>query len=51
MKKNSNSNTVGLSPKALEVVRKIDKYRKEKGLSSSVSAVASEAVIKVFGNA
>jgi hypothetical protein len=51
MKSTSNSNTVGLSKKALEIVRNVDKNRKEKGLSSSISAVASEAVVKVFGNA
>lgn len=44
------SKTVGLSQKALEIVKRVDKSRKEKGLSSSVSAVASEAVIRVFGN-
>lgn len=44
-----NYTTVGLSNKALEIAREVDKNRKEQGLSSSLSAVASEAVVKVFG--
>ena len=43
------TSTVGLSNKALEIVRKIDKERKCQGLQSSLSSVASEAVIKAFG--
>lgn len=43
--------TVGLSEKALEIVKKVSKRRKDQGLSSSLSAVASEAVIKTFGKA
>lgn len=39
---------VGISKKALEIVKRIDKERKAKGLSSSVSAVATEAVVKAF---
>lgn len=42
---------VGLSQKAFEIAKKVDKARKEKGLGSSVSAVVSEAIIRVFGNA
>lgn len=41
--------TVGLSPKAIELVKKESEKRKEIGLSASLSAVASEAVVKTFG--
>ena len=41
--------TVGLSAKALEIVKKESEKRKDLGLSSSLSAVTSEAVIKTFG--
>lgn len=40
--------TVGLSQKAFEIAKDVDKKRKEQGLSSSLSAVTSEAVIKTF---
>lgn len=43
------TSTVGLSPKALLIAKDVDKERKEQGLRSSISAVASEAVIKTFG--
>lgn len=42
---------VGLSKKAFEIAKRIDKERKEMGLSSSISGVVSEAIVKVFGNA
>lgn len=41
--------TVGLSEKALQIVKNVSEKRKDQGLSSSLSAVASEAVIKTFG--
>ena len=46
-----NPTTVGLSNKAFEIAKKVDKSRKDRGLSSSVSAVVSEAIVRVFGNA
>lgn len=46
-----NPTTVGLSNKAFEIAKKVDKSRKEKGLSSSVSAVVSEAIVRQFGDA
>jgi len=49
--KDMNPTTVGLSNKAFEIAKKVDKSRKDRGLSSSVSAVVSEAIVRVFGNA
>lgn len=41
--------TVGLSIKALEIAKRENEKRKGIGLSSSLSAVTSEAIIKTFG--
>lgn len=41
----------GLTPAAYDISKKEADKRKKMGLSSSIRAVVSEAVIKVFGNA
>ena len=38
-----------LTPKAYEIASKVDALRKEKGMSSSIAAVISEAIVNQFG--
>jgi len=39
-----------ITPKAYEIASKVDAMRKEKGMSSSIAAVISEAIVNQFGD-
>ena len=39
-----------ITQKAYKIAAKVDADRKEKGLSSSISAVISEAIVNQFGD-
>jgi len=42
--------STAITTKAYEIASKVADERKEKGLSSSITAVISEAVVEKFGN-
>ena len=51
IEKYKSSKYPGLTPAAYDISKKEADKRKSQGLSSSIRAVVSEAVIKVFGMA
>lgn len=48
--KKTKQKSAALTTKAYEIAAAVADKRKEEGLSSSISAVISEAVIEKFGN-
>ena len=47
---NTNTKSTAITVKAYEIASKVAAKRKDAGLSSSITAVISEAVIEHFGN-